>query len=348
MKNGFKPFGITALAAAIMLSTAAFSGCATQTPQLTPEQLARQLAWEAANPQYTSAMYFSWQEIEGGVRITGYHGPGGTVRIPPQINGQPVIEITGRTGMGAASPIQRGAFEASGITSVIIPYGVTRIGTGAFSNNHITSVNIPDSVTNIGTGAFVNNPLSGNIIVPARTSIAFNAFRRNIHDPDTFARVTRMTPEQREQQIAQQQLQAEQQAERQRLQAEQLAEQQRLQAERLAEQQAEQQRLQAERLAAERSFVGVWVLENTENLSPIERLLLDQRIELSSDGTASLDGRRVTWRLLDGNRLQVTLMGGGRLIEDIDLTENGTLLTFHYDGRYFRGANPRRAMYRRQ
>jgi hypothetical protein len=36
------------------------------------------------------------------------------------------------------------------------------------------------------------------------------------------------------------------------------------------------------------------------------------------------------------------------MAEDIDLTENGTLITFHYDGRNYRGLNPMRAMYRRQ
>ena len=182
-----------------LVSMMVFFGCASG-PQLTPEQQAAQNAWEAANPQYTSASHFEWREIEGGVRITRYTGPGGAVQIPPQINGLPVIEITGRAHrIGDVVPFHIGAFHATGVTSVTIPDSVTNIGGGAFARNQLVELDIPDSVTNIGMGAFSYNPLSGNVIVPAGASVGTNAFMRgrNARGESVPSTVTRITPEQR-------------------------------------------------------------------------------------------------------------------------------------------------------
>jgi len=66
------------------------------------------------------------------------------------------------------------AFETSGtslITSVIIPIGVTSIGTGAFYGcTNLTSITIPDSVTSIGSSAFYNCTNLTSITIP--TSVA--------------------------------------------------------------------------------------------------------------------------------------------------------------------------------
>ena len=53
--------------------------------------------------------------------ITGYEGPGGAVSIPGTLYGMPV------TGIG-----DRAFFYCTGMTSVTIPEGVTKIGDGSF------------------------------------------------------------------------------------------------------------------------------------------------------------------------------------------------------------------------
>jgi len=195
MKDRDRLMGIIGVLAAV-----AFAGCASA-PRLTTEQQATQIAWEAENPRYASASHFAWRQVEGGVRITRYTGPGGDVRIPPQINGLPVIEITGRAHIiGDTVPFHAGAFEGSGITGVTIPDGVTTIGGGAFARNRIAAIDIPDSVIDIGRNAFAFNPLTGNVIVPAGATIGANAFmrNRNVHGEPVQATATRITPEQRQ------------------------------------------------------------------------------------------------------------------------------------------------------
>ena len=79
----------------------------------------------------------------------------------------------------------------------------------------------------------------------------------------------------------------------------------------------------------ERNLVGVWELENSVNVTG-----LSPNFELFNDGTGIVDGMAVTWRLRDGNRLQIDAGVLGTQIHDIELSENGTLLTFHYKGMY--------------
>ena len=200
----------------VAVAITAWVGCASS-PRLTSDQRTAQTAWEAANPQYTSAAHFGWREVDGGIRITRYTGPGGNVRIPPQINGMPVTEITGRGHFpGDIVPFRIGAFHGRGLTGVTIPDSVTYIGGGAFARNRITSLDIPDGVTNIARGAFSFNPLTGNVIIPAGARVGTNAFQRNrdVHGNVVLATPTRVTPEERL-------LIAQQPAELQRLQSEQ-------------------------------------------------------------------------------------------------------------------------------
>ena len=62
---------------------------------------------------------------------------------------------------------------------VVIPQGVTSIGTYAFYNNSLTSVTIPDSVTSIGNKAFWVNSLTSVSIPDSVTSIGSYAFEKN-------------------------------------------------------------------------------------------------------------------------------------------------------------------------
>ena len=62
------------------------------------------------------------------------------------------------------------------LTSVIIPEGVTRIGSAAFSYSGLTSLTIPDNVTSIGSSAFSFSGLTTVTIPNSVTSIESNAF----------------------------------------------------------------------------------------------------------------------------------------------------------------------------
>jgi BspA type Leucine rich repeat region (6 copies) len=96
----------------------------------------------------TPASEFSYEEPYYGastVDITSYNGPGGTVMIPPFINGYPVTGI-GYDGTYGVFP--------NYVTNVIIPITVTSIGEEAFQQSGLTSITIPDSVTSIGFDAF--------------------------------------------------------------------------------------------------------------------------------------------------------------------------------------------------
>ena len=135
----------------------------------------------------TDAKYFAYEEVEGGISITGYSIEGGLdVVIPSNINGKQVVSIgndafttRGVTPTGISTnkieyniqPLHskkynyevvplKGSLVGLGITSVTIPNSVTNIGKGAFENNQLTSVTIPNSVTSIEGSAFLKNSFS--------------------------------------------------------------------------------------------------------------------------------------------------------------------------------------------
>jgi hypothetical protein len=105
-------------------------------------------ATNAASSAYTAVAAppsdFTFVTNAGSITITGYKGPGGSVNIPSTITALPVVSI------GAE------AFaNASTITSVTIPGGVTNLGDYAFNScSELAAVTIPDSVTSLGQYAF--------------------------------------------------------------------------------------------------------------------------------------------------------------------------------------------------
>jgi len=103
-----------------------------------------------------------------GVVIKGYTGSALQVIIPATIQGMPVREIGSR------------AFSRNtSITSVVIPQGVTKIGSEAFSNGitvlpplrNLASITIPEGVTEIGYGAFSKCPSLTEIKLPESLKI---------------------------------------------------------------------------------------------------------------------------------------------------------------------------------
>ena len=116
----------------------------------------------------TDVKYFAYEEVEGGISITGYSIEGGLdVVIPSNINGKQVVAIATE------------AFQNKQLTSVIIPNSVTNIYVHAFSENQLTSVTIPTSVTSIGDYAFQSNQLTSITIPSSVTSIGDFAFKSN-------------------------------------------------------------------------------------------------------------------------------------------------------------------------
>jgi hypothetical protein len=86
---------------------------------------------------------YRYDSMLGGVVLTKYKGVSTMVRIPDEIEGEPVVSIG------------KEAFRNSEITNVYIPANVLRIGEGAFANcPKLSSVRVPDTVTGVGYGAF--------------------------------------------------------------------------------------------------------------------------------------------------------------------------------------------------
>lgn len=124
------------------------------------------------------------------VKITGYTGQGGEVRIPARLMRLPVTEIgeeafaqRGLTSVsipGSVTVIGNGAFAENQLTSVTIPNGVTRIGEWAFFGNRLTTVSIPGSVVYIEPRSFSRNQLTSVTIAEGVTGIGIFAFANNL------------------------------------------------------------------------------------------------------------------------------------------------------------------------
>jgi len=135
-----------ALAAAIALTI--LSACAT---------------WERSAA--ASPADFTVRTINDGtaVEITGFNGGTTDLRIPPRLEGLPVMAI------GPS------AFALRQLTSVRLPDTVTHIGATAFWNNRLGEVRIPPGVTYIGSSAFARNHIE-SVSVPLGAYVGASAF----------------------------------------------------------------------------------------------------------------------------------------------------------------------------
>jgi len=200
----------------MLIVSVVFVSCLTLGNPARQAEARDRLAWEQAYPEYEFegdfASVFRWSANRGEVTIHGGGRNRADLRIPPSINGMPVVFInwsafnnTGITSVvipdsvryiaryafqnnrfltsvvigNGVTRIDNSAFAGNQLTSVVIGNGVTRIDNSAFANNQLTSVVIPDSVTSIGSSAFANNQLTSVVIPNSVTSIRNSAFANN-------------------------------------------------------------------------------------------------------------------------------------------------------------------------
>lgn len=127
--------------------------------------------------------------------ITGCSQTSGNIVIPSSISGFTVTQIstsgassnifgsTNNTTVTSVSIpntvkiIEAYAFSGcSNITSVVIPIGVTKIGSSSFKNTGISTCVIPNSVNTIGSYAFVHTQITSISIPSSVTSLGANVF----------------------------------------------------------------------------------------------------------------------------------------------------------------------------
>jgi hypothetical protein len=87
------------------------------------------------------------------------------------------MEITQATFPAGITVIEDSAYYETGLTSVIIPEGVTDIGNSAFSKcKNLTSVTLPRSLERIGTYAFYDCTSLVNVTIPSGHTIQYGQF----------------------------------------------------------------------------------------------------------------------------------------------------------------------------
>lgn len=131
---------------------------------------------------------YNYDAVLKGVIITKYKGKAAAIRIPTELDGDPVVQFAlgGRPQIthveisDGITSISEDAFAySSNLKNVKIPDSVTEIGqTAFFLCKTMKSIEIPNSVTEIGVGAFNSCVALENIEIPnSVTTIGTNAFR---------------------------------------------------------------------------------------------------------------------------------------------------------------------------
>ena len=123
---------------------------------------------DSSKPRPASEFSYDLTENGKGILIKGFTGGGGVVVVPEKIEDMPVVEIgvgafNGQTSTtdyvafsdtGGRDGVTREANNKAGITSIVFPKTVTKIGGGAFAYTALTKFDMPDSVTEIGLELF--------------------------------------------------------------------------------------------------------------------------------------------------------------------------------------------------
>lgn len=136
------------LAAGAELDTAKqVSGKPDKEPTDTEEQTHRPEPDPILHPTPLPSSCFRYTVRDGEVTVTGYLGNAGTVTIPAEINGCPVVAIGD------------GAFRNAALTSVVLPESVKTIGWFSFADcTDLESITLPSSLRSISYAAFDNCP----------------------------------------------------------------------------------------------------------------------------------------------------------------------------------------------
>lgn len=109
----------------------------------------------------------------------------GTLSLPRQAKKIPVgifnnnTSITGLTipEDSELTEIEKGAFERSGVTKLVLPEGVTEIGEATFRESKLTSITFPDTLTAIGKDAFKESKLTAVKLPASVRTIGDSAFK---------------------------------------------------------------------------------------------------------------------------------------------------------------------------
>lgn len=113
---------------------------------------------------------FTYEEVEGGVRIVATTAETPRVVIPETLGGKPVVEL-------GEYLFNKSNYQKK-LESVVLPEGLQIIGDGVFMEcANLTDVNIPSTVTKIGNQAFESCGVSQVDLPEGLASVGFGAFR---------------------------------------------------------------------------------------------------------------------------------------------------------------------------
>lgn len=118
----------------------------------------------------TEERHFTYTVASGKATITNYKG---------NLEGVYDVVIPSTLGGFPTTVIGSLAMRNKGLTSVVIPDGVTTINGYAFNNNKLSEIIIPESVIQIGDGAFKQNLLTTANIPVNTTKIGSYVFQNN-------------------------------------------------------------------------------------------------------------------------------------------------------------------------
>lgn len=109
--------------------------------------------------------------VAAGASVTGYSGVDVDIIIPATVDiGPNTYDVTS---------IADNAFQAKGLTSVVIPSSVSTISSQAFYGNSLTTLVLPEGVTSVGLEAFAANGITSLTLPNSLTTMGYQAFYGN-------------------------------------------------------------------------------------------------------------------------------------------------------------------------
>ena len=125
---------------------------------------------------------FEYDMDNKGIRLTGYSGTKLRLKVPDEIEGEPVVGISGScfpvgSVLEVFTPDTLVYWEFGGTMTdaaktaaeIVIPEAVTALGNGAFEGcENLTSITIPDGVTALGPKAFFGCSSLTDVTIPHR------------------------------------------------------------------------------------------------------------------------------------------------------------------------------------